>query len=134
MGVQKTGPRTGRTLAHGLFEARETVHACLARCRWPSGALVTRRAACLSEALLPGSNAGYDVMVFVGLERFVHHRQREEIGMGFPDNRPCQDDYHRQDCKNPSILRSNHHNNFNRGVENRTAECRRVESLRFITI
>ncbi len=79
MGVQKTGPRTGRTLAHGLFEARETVHVCLARCRWPSGALVTRRAACLSEALLPGSNAGYDVMVFVGLERFVRHRQREEI-------------------------------------------------------
>ncbi len=79
MGVQKTGPRTGRTLAHGLFEARETVHACLARCRWPAGALVTRRAACLSEALLPGSNAGYDMMVFVGLERFLHYRQREEI-------------------------------------------------------
>jgi len=79
MGVQKTGARIGRTLAHGSFEARESVHACLARCRWPSGALVTRRAACLSEALLPGSNAGYDVMVFVGLERFVRYRQREEI-------------------------------------------------------
>lgn len=79
MGVQKTGPRTGRTLAHGPFEARETVYACLAKCCWPSGALVTRRAACLSDALPRGANVGYDVMVFVGLERFLHRRQREEI-------------------------------------------------------
>jgi len=66
-------------LAHGAFEARETVHACLAKCRWPSGALVTRRAICLFEALPPSGNVGYDVMVFVGLERFLHSRQREEI-------------------------------------------------------
>jgi len=79
MGVQKTGPRSGRTLAHGAFEARETVHCCLNKCRWPSGTQVTTRAACLSEALLPASNAGYDVMVFVGLERFLHYQQRGEI-------------------------------------------------------
>jgi hypothetical protein len=79
MGVHKTGARTGRTLAHGPFEARETVYACLATCCWPSGALVTRRAACLSDALPRGANVGYDVMVFVGLERFLHRRQREEI-------------------------------------------------------
>ncbi len=79
MGVHKTGPRTGRTLAHGAFEARETIHSCSKKCRWRSGSLVTRRAACLSDALLPGSNTGYDVMVFVGLERFLHHRQREAI-------------------------------------------------------
>ena len=79
MGVQKTGPRIGRTLAHGAFEARETVHQCLSKCRQASGTLVTRRAACLSESLMPGGNIGYDVMVFVGQQRFVHHRQREEI-------------------------------------------------------
>ena len=28
---------------------------------------------------MPGSVIGYDVMVFVGLQRFLHHRQREEI-------------------------------------------------------
>ena len=28
---------------------------------------------------MPGSIAGYDAMVFVGLGRFLHHRQREEI-------------------------------------------------------
>jgi len=40
---------------------------------------VTQGADSLTEHLLPGSNVGYDVMVFVGLERFLHHRQREEI-------------------------------------------------------
>ncbi len=59
MGVQKTAPRMGQTLSHGAFDARETIHACLDTCRWSSGALVTRRAACLSEELLPGSNVGY---------------------------------------------------------------------------
>ena len=40
---------------------------------------MTQGADLLTEHLLPGSNVGYDVMVFVGLERFVRHRQREEI-------------------------------------------------------
>ena len=79
MGVQKTVLRSGRTLEHGPFKARETVHVCTAKCRWPSGVLVTRTAACLNEALVPGCNVGYDVMVFVGLQRFLHHQQREEI-------------------------------------------------------
>ncbi len=77
--VQKTVPRSGRTLAHGSFDARETVHVCAAGCRWPSGARVTQRAACLSEALVPLANTGYDVMVYAGLERLLHHRQRSEI-------------------------------------------------------
>jgi hypothetical protein len=79
MAVQKTGSRLGRTLAHGAFEAWETVYQCLAKCHWPSGKLVTRRAAGLSEALMPGCIVGYDVMVFVGLARFLSHQQREEI-------------------------------------------------------
>jgi len=77
--VQKTTPLTGRTLAHGPFDARETVHVCAAGCRWPSGARVTRRAACLREALVPLATIGYDVLVFVGLQRHVHHQQREDI-------------------------------------------------------
>ncbi len=79
MKVQKTAPRCGRTLAHGSFDGRETVHVCAARCCWPSGALVARRAAGLRETLMPGRNVGYDVMVFVGEQRFLHRRQREEI-------------------------------------------------------
>jgi hypothetical protein len=31
--VQKTVHRQGRTLAHGRFEARETIHVCLNGCR-----------------------------------------------------------------------------------------------------
>jgi len=79
MKVQKTAPRRGRTLAHGPFDGRETIHVCAAGCHWPAGELVTRRAASLREALMPGSTVGYDVVVFVGEQRFLHHRQREEI-------------------------------------------------------
>ena len=77
--VQKTVPRSGQTLEHGSFNARETVHYCVAGCRRPSGAKVTPRAACLAEGLPPRQTVGYDVIVFVGLQRFMHHRQREEI-------------------------------------------------------
>jgi hypothetical protein len=83
--VQKSAPRRGQTLAHGPFEAQETIHVCAAPCRWPSGALVTRRAAGLCEALMPKSNFGYDVMAFVGQQRFGRHRQREEIQSALRD-------------------------------------------------
>lgn len=77
--MQKTMPRFGRTLAHGSFEARETVYECAGKCRWPSGATVVQHAACLQDALMPGGVIGYDVMVFVGVKRFLNHCQREEI-------------------------------------------------------
>ncbi len=77
--VQKTRPRHGRTLTHGQFEARETVRVCASGCRHPAGRLVTRGAGSLTEHLLPASVVGYDVMVRVGLERFLRHRQRPEI-------------------------------------------------------
>ncbi len=32
-----------------------------------------------TQHIIPGRTVGYDVMVFVGLQRFVHHCQREEI-------------------------------------------------------
>jgi hypothetical protein len=79
MHVQKTVQHTGRTIGHGSFEVRETVHVCALKCHHPSGALVTRRARHVRKHLIPGTTVGYDVMVFVGLERFLRHRQREEI-------------------------------------------------------
>jgi len=79
MVVQKSVSRLGRTLEHGAFEARETVHMCAGGCHWPSRALVTRRAASLSERLLPRSMVGYDVVTFVGGQRFLEHRRRDEI-------------------------------------------------------
>jgi len=77
--VQKTIPHHGKTMSHGQFEIRETVHVCAAGCRYASGSLVTRRAVSLAEHIIPGRTVGYDVMTFVGLQRFVHHCQREEI-------------------------------------------------------
>ncbi|MEA2078656.1 MAG: hypothetical protein U9P00_02135 [Pseudomonadota bacterium] len=77
--VQKTRPRHGKTLAHGQFEARETVRVCAMGCRHPSGLLVTRGAGSLTQHLPPSTVVGYDVMARVGLERFLQHRQRHEI-------------------------------------------------------
>jgi len=77
--VQKTRVRHGRTLAHGQFEARETVRVCASGCHHASGVLVTRGAGSLTQHLPPSSVVGYDVIVRVGLERFLGHRQRQEI-------------------------------------------------------
>jgi len=77
--VQKSRVRHGRTLAHGQFEVRETVRVCASGCHHPGGRLVTRGAGSLTKHLPPSSVVGYDVMVRVGLERFLRHRQRHEI-------------------------------------------------------
>jgi hypothetical protein len=67
------------TLEHGKFLAYETVRVCASTCRHASGALVTLRSENVSRRVPPGAVYGYDVEVFVGLARFVHHRQRNEI-------------------------------------------------------
>lgn len=80
--VQKTVTHSGLTLAHGAFEVRETVYACVACARpRPDGKLahVISRQREVASLLLPRSTVGYDVMVLVGLQRHVHFRQREEI-------------------------------------------------------
>ena len=77
--VQKTVSRSVQTLEHGPFRLREVIHECATGCRRPDGSLVMRRAAASAERLLPGRSVGYDVMVFIGRQRFLHHRQREEI-------------------------------------------------------
>lgn len=78
MHVQKTLQRQAITLAHGRFCVREVVYVCDHRCQ-RRGALVTRRAPALTELIPPKSTVGYDILVSVGLARFVGHRQREEI-------------------------------------------------------
>lgn len=80
MKVQKTHrrPRVS-TLEFGTVCLVETVHECVRRCRYPSGAFVTRRPRGVRELLLPASTVGYDVMIWAGLQRFLCHRQREEI-------------------------------------------------------
>ena len=75
--VQKTTPRQGKTLAHGQFAARQSVHCCARGCHHPNGSKVTTHS--LTGLLLPASVVGYDVMVCVGVKRFLEHRQRDEI-------------------------------------------------------
>ena len=77
--VQKTLHRRVVTLAHGSVRASETVRTCAAGCNLPAGARMTRRSDELRGLVPPGAVYGYDIEVRVGLERFVHHRQREEI-------------------------------------------------------
>lgn len=77
--VRKSVEHRVVTLEHGDFIAHETIHVCKARCRQPSGELVTGRSEALSLKVSPGKVYGYDVEVYVGIERFLHHRQREEI-------------------------------------------------------
>ncbi len=77
--VQKSTSRRVVTLAHGPFVAHVTVRVCARDCRYPSGAPVTVYPAVLSRLVGPGCTFGYDVEVFVGLERLLQHRQREEI-------------------------------------------------------
>lgn len=67
------------TLEHGAFCANETVYVCAARCRPPDRAHAIHRAASLAARVPPRKTVGYDVMVRVGLARFVEYRQREEI-------------------------------------------------------
>ena len=78
MHMQKTLQRRAVTLAHGPFRAREVVYVCARQCK-RKGSLVTRRDPALTELIPPKSTVGYDIVVYVGIERFVGHRQREEI-------------------------------------------------------
>ena len=77
MHVQKTCVRTGVTLAHGTFHLTETVQACPSGCRHGDRPVI-RRSPTLAAILPPGGVVGYDVMVAVGLARFVQHQQRDE--------------------------------------------------------
>jgi hypothetical protein len=99
MRVRKTVRRTGHTLEHGTFRAWETIYVCSAGCTqqvpaWPTKRrrqqqtrpltvqAVTQRSGQLAGLLLPRRTVGYDVLVHVGLERYLHKRQREEIRDG----------------------------------------------------
>ncbi len=78
MKVEKSFCHRGMTLAHGCFQVREVVHVCAQGCQ-PGGRRSRRRQPGPAAILVPRSTVGYDVMTFVGIERFVHYRQREEI-------------------------------------------------------
>lgn len=71
--VQKSKKRTVITLAEGAFEAREIRKQCAKSCSVPSSSGVLRR------LIRPGQRYGYDLIVHVGLCRYIKGKQREEI-------------------------------------------------------
>ena len=77
--VQKTKRRHVATCRHGSFVACETVRVCTSGCRHPSGQLVTLGSEALAQQVASGAVYGYDLEVYVGMKRFLHYRQREEI-------------------------------------------------------
>lgn len=77
--VQKTRARQGKSLTLGHFNAWETVRECANGCHHACGQRVTRGAVSLNRHLMPDCVVSYDVMVRVGLERFLWYRQPEEI-------------------------------------------------------
>jgi len=87
MHVRKTFEHAGATLVHGPFRVRETEYICPRGCteRAADGhgrRPLVRRPAQMASLLLPRSVSGYDVMAHVGIQRFIHFRQREEIRQG----------------------------------------------------
>jgi hypothetical protein len=75
MRVQKTSVRGGVTVAHGRVRIGVKVSVCAARC----GADSARSSTDLSAIFPARATFGFDVIVRVGIERFVHYRQRDEI-------------------------------------------------------
>ena len=79
MAAQKTARRDIATLAYGRFVSWEVVAACPNGCKHPNGRAVIGRSESLAALVPQGARYGYDIEVFVGVERFLRSAQREEI-------------------------------------------------------
>jgi hypothetical protein len=71
--TQKSKRRTVITLAHGVFEAHEIRKVCKA------GSCPSVGSTELRKLVKPGHRYGYDLIVHVGLSRYLAGKQREEI-------------------------------------------------------
>ena len=79
MKIQKTRPRYIATIKYGYIDLRILTLACKSGCLNADGTLITRNPQALNRLVPKGSNFSYDIEVFVGIERFSHYQQREEI-------------------------------------------------------
>jgi hypothetical protein len=79
MKVQKTYPRFLITKKYGNVRVRLIILECKYGCKNSDGSPVTRRSEIISRIVPKGANIGYDVEVHVGVQRYIHYRQREEI-------------------------------------------------------
>jgi hypothetical protein len=72
--VMKSACRTVVTYAQGVFEAREVIKECTDN---PSH--TTHRSEALTRVVRPRQRFAYDLVVYVGLARYLRNKQREEI-------------------------------------------------------
>ena len=79
MVVEKTTPRSISTMAMGKIVVMEYVMVCPGKCVTPNGTRYRERSPELSALVARGANYGYDIEVFVGMQRFMYNRQRLEI-------------------------------------------------------
>lgn len=79
LGVYKTRTRSVSTLTHGRFEARETLMRCDRSRPERNRSCPTIEPDELSRLVPPRQEFGYDLIVFVGLARYLEAKQREEI-------------------------------------------------------
>jgi len=79
LGVYKTHTRTVLTLAQGHFQAKQTQLRCDCNATEPSKSCPTIRSEELSGLVPPGQSFGYDLIVSVGLARYLGGKQRKEI-------------------------------------------------------
>lgn len=79
MKIQKTRPRYIATIKYGCIDLRILALVCKSGCLNADGTLVTRNPQALNRLVPKGSNFSYDIEVFVGIERYSHYHQRQEI-------------------------------------------------------
>jgi hypothetical protein len=74
LGIVRSKTRTIATYAEGVFEAREFHKVCAVDRSHP-----VRRSEALARLVRPRQRFGYDLIVQVGLARYLREKQREEI-------------------------------------------------------
>ena len=79
MKIQKTRSRYIATIKYGCIDLRILTLACKAGCLNTDRTLITRNPQALNRLVPRGSNFSYDIEAFVGIERYSHFQQREEI-------------------------------------------------------
>jgi hypothetical protein len=65
-------------VAHGSVQ--ESIYVCASRGHKQGHPAVIARSSSLAQLLLPHSTVEYDLRVYVGCQRFLPYRQREEVG------------------------------------------------------
>lgn len=89
MGVRNSYPRKLTTIKYGNVSASIITLKCNEGCQTLDGSTVLRQSDIISCIVPKRASIAYDVEVEVGLQRYLHYRQREEIR-----DHLCEEDIH----------------------------------------